>query len=347
MSRPENGSSQQQPIDNASEIIDRFGGIRPMSTKMDVPVTTIQGWKKRDVIPANRRAEIVRAATTHNIDLTDLLSNVANQSAEEKAGHSVPPVSETSAQPKNSESFEDTVRETIDNSSVQSDKQHREAVLAASLADRDTDEINESIMSQVSHMNAATFKRSAVFSAIFVVAAIVLSIVLLWPSQKNMRDAVRQNGDDIQGLQGEVADLRQDQSGFRNLIPLNFRDQFDDLQSQAKAVQTRVETLSAEAEQLSQTVLSPGLSLNDRVMRLEDQVSRMGGPAQLTDILQKIQGLQASVQGQELMSGSVSELNTLIGSLQGRMDNLDEALVQAKSEDGALGQTLGVFHLKI
>jgi hypothetical protein len=232
MSRPENGSNTQKPIDNASKIIERFGGIRPMSTKMDVPVTTIQGWKKRDVIPANRRSDIVQAAMHHNIDITDLLSNTANQNTgQDKVQYT----QATSApqNPQGPETFENKVREDIDTASPQNDKKHHEAVLAASLADRDTDEINESIMSQVNHMNAATFKRSALFSSIFVVAAIVLSTVLLWPSQKNMRDAVRQNGDDIQGLQGEVADLRQDQSGFRNLIPLNFRDQFDDLQSQA------------------------------------------------------------------------------------------------------------------
>jgi hypothetical protein len=48
-------------------IIDRFGGIRPMATKLAVPVTTVQGWKKRGIIPQIRHADILAAAVRENI----------------------------------------------------------------------------------------------------------------------------------------------------------------------------------------------------------------------------------------------------------------------------------------
>jgi len=48
-------------------IIDRFGGIRPMATKLAVPVTTVQGWKKRGIIPQVRHADILAAAIRENI----------------------------------------------------------------------------------------------------------------------------------------------------------------------------------------------------------------------------------------------------------------------------------------
>jgi hypothetical protein len=51
----------------AEGIIDRFGGIRPMATKLAVPVTTVQGWKKRGIIPQVRHADILAAATRENI----------------------------------------------------------------------------------------------------------------------------------------------------------------------------------------------------------------------------------------------------------------------------------------
>jgi hypothetical protein len=55
-------------------IIDRFGGIRPMATKLAVPVTTVQGWKKRGIIPQLRHADILAAAARENIaiDPTEL-----------------------------------------------------------------------------------------------------------------------------------------------------------------------------------------------------------------------------------------------------------------------------------
>ena len=44
-----------QNIDNATEIIERFGGIRPMAKKIGVAVTTIQGGKNG--IPFRQTAE--------------------------------------------------------------------------------------------------------------------------------------------------------------------------------------------------------------------------------------------------------------------------------------------------
>lgn len=77
-------TSDSGPLGDASLIIDRFGGIRPMSNKIGVPVTTIQGWKKRGMIPAARRAEVLDAAKENGIDLSDVLSGnlPANENAE-------------------------------------------------------------------------------------------------------------------------------------------------------------------------------------------------------------------------------------------------------------------------
>ena len=72
-----------EPIKNAEEIIKRFGGIRPMASKMDVPVTTVQGWKKRDAVPFSRKDELLAAATEHKVDLSDLLIGAPDVSNDE------------------------------------------------------------------------------------------------------------------------------------------------------------------------------------------------------------------------------------------------------------------------
>jgi len=54
-----------------SAVIDRFGGIRPMAAKLDVPVTTVQGWKKRGHVPINRHGDLKAAAERLGIELTD------------------------------------------------------------------------------------------------------------------------------------------------------------------------------------------------------------------------------------------------------------------------------------
>lgn len=52
-------------------IVERFGGIRPMAAKLSIPVTTVQGWKKRGHIPPSRRADLTAAAQQHGIPLSD------------------------------------------------------------------------------------------------------------------------------------------------------------------------------------------------------------------------------------------------------------------------------------
>jgi hypothetical protein len=72
-------SDQSATIGNAGEIINRFGGIRPMSSKTGIPVTTIQGWKQRNAIPSNRRYELIEAANKHGINLSDLLMDMVGE----------------------------------------------------------------------------------------------------------------------------------------------------------------------------------------------------------------------------------------------------------------------------
>ena len=66
---------------NAEALIEAFGGIRPMAHKLDVAVSTVQGWKMRNHIPDNRLEDIQRAAAENDIDLTA----VATLSVEEDA----------------------------------------------------------------------------------------------------------------------------------------------------------------------------------------------------------------------------------------------------------------------
>jgi hypothetical protein len=76
----------------AQPVIQRFGGIRPMAQKLGVPVSTVQGWKERGAIPANRREEVLGAAARHNIvwepgDLTSPTTPpILEASAEAAAG---------------------------------------------------------------------------------------------------------------------------------------------------------------------------------------------------------------------------------------------------------------------
>ncbi|MGF1624795.1 MAG: carph-isopro domain-containing protein [Alphaproteobacteria bacterium] len=60
-------SGETEPDVPAQPVIDAFGGIRPMAAKLGVPVSTVQGWKQRDTIPASRMPSIEAAAHRHAV----------------------------------------------------------------------------------------------------------------------------------------------------------------------------------------------------------------------------------------------------------------------------------------
>ena len=67
--RKDKSAANRKPSIPDNEIIDRFGGIRPMASKLGVAVTTVQGWKERGHIPEGRIAQIIQAAAEHGIDV--------------------------------------------------------------------------------------------------------------------------------------------------------------------------------------------------------------------------------------------------------------------------------------
>ncbi|KLN60744.1 hypothetical protein WH96_09655 [Kiloniella spongiae] len=51
------------------EIINAFGGLRPLASKLGIAVSTVQGWKERDSIPSARHEDILQAAAKSKITL--------------------------------------------------------------------------------------------------------------------------------------------------------------------------------------------------------------------------------------------------------------------------------------
>lgn len=84
-------ASQAAPAEHpVSEIIEAFGGLRPMAGKLKVAVSTVQGWKERDSIPTARHSEILEAAKTHNIALDPAVLAASDHVARDQGAKSAP-----------------------------------------------------------------------------------------------------------------------------------------------------------------------------------------------------------------------------------------------------------------
>ncbi|HYG86347.1 MAG TPA: mitofilin family membrane protein [Azospirillum sp.] len=78
-------------------IIERFGGIRPMAHKLDTPVTTVQGWKKRGAIPLSRHADLRAAAAKYEIALDEADLEAATPAEDRHATEGKPTETDTVA----------------------------------------------------------------------------------------------------------------------------------------------------------------------------------------------------------------------------------------------------------
>lgn len=329
-------------LKNASAIIERFGGIRPMAAKVGAPVTTVQGWKKRDVIPGARREDVLKAANENNIDLSDVM-------AEPGVASGAPISSVDKGAAEDGGAFSDHVTATSNNDenikiTVEPILRPQPKPLPSSLGPR-IDTTHEELMAAI-----AQGQKKAVRASVWTVIA--FSVLLggaatfaLWPSAQKID---RHEGQ-IAALEGKVGAMDQDvqaindSAGFiKDMVPADMRARMTELKTQADAIASDVKTVAKQAQDISKTVLATDAgSLSDRLSVLEAKLGEVDGGQAIRDLTARIRGLEVTVAGQAQLADSVSELTKIVDAIDGQVNQLDDRMAEARQTPGnALGETL-------
>lgn len=288
---------------NAGSIIALFGGIRPMATKMNVPVTTVQGWKKRNVIPGNRRADVLNAARAHQIDLSPV---IANQNQQQPAAN-----------------FSTTLKQ-----------QSAAAPLPPPAAPGISHEVmmNEIKKAQRDGERRA-IRKSVMASGALITVFVIFSALLITVGKQK----IKQQEDQIASLQAQVIDRSAD-PGVVETTVADLGRKFSDLRTRTEALQGTVADLKTKAENYIDLENS---SLMDRIMALENMLTQLtAANPDLSNVMARVQDMQQSMQGQQQMQATIDGLQSLVAGLQGRIDQMEPALAQEQQSDSALGQTL-------
>jgi hypothetical protein len=316
----------------AGEIIDRFGGIRPMANKMRVPVTTVQGWKKRGVIPGNRRAEIIRAASDYQVDLAGLLGAPGSAPVTAKpATASVP----------NSFSAEVRAASTADTIRPAPESVRPVTASPANAAPTSQAPVNQdALMSRISASHKSAVRKSVMISTIIMLGTAVIAILLLAPAQQRIEQRLGADDQRMDALEGRVSAV-EGRGKIGNLISDALSSKITELKEQATLIKQSLDSVTGTA----QAVLGPNAGdLSQRVSALESRIGMMGGAAGLNvsgfnSLLDKIKGLQQSADGQTQMDAALKQLQVMIND--GGATDVDQALEQAQAQpESALGQTL-------
>ena len=275
-------------IDNAEKIIERFGGIRPMAKKMNVAVTTVQGWKKRNAIPAARRSEVIKAANNNGIEITDLLVIDTDNITINKE--------------KNNDEFNNSDNKKID---IDNNTMTHAQIMTELNASRNKAVINSVLM------------------VLFIIGSIsVASYLLLAPKVTN----VINQGQDITILKEEIKDInqnvenvRKEQIALMELIP-------SDLQNNFNKMKQTTDDIKNQITDLNKIALNVGGNINkldnidmdklfSRLSLLEGQVqdiSSLTGSEGLAEITTRLQELKNIDGGDEILQTLMSEIEDTV-----------------------------------
>ncbi|MDH5722798.1 MAG: hypothetical protein OEY94_05710 [Alphaproteobacteria bacterium] len=369
--------SGNQPLENAEEIIERFGGIRPMASKIDVAVTTIQGWKKRGVIPANRKSNIISSAQENNIDLSGLIEGLAppanestsdveeaqviqfqEQESEEMADAETEvdsefefdrePEPEPEPEPLDLDSDLEGNEEEASYKEEDSKEDVKEEVVETAEEKPSYTELNLSSRSHTEDRNTENFaqlaieteKRAVTKSAVVTFAVVLGAIVMILMPKIEQVDHQDQR---ITSLEGEVNKVKEDQSSFKGLVPRDWSKQLDDLKKQVAQAGQAVAPAIKSAQKVSGDFIEGNTgAIQERVNELESYVSEMKKSTSVSGFMERISEMANNVMGQQVLDQSVLDLNSIYAAFGANNisgEQINAYLDQARSQSASLGQT--------
>jgi len=313
------GSKDDSVIPNAAAIIEKFGGIRPMAAKTGVPVTTVQGWKKRNVIPSNRRDDIARAAASHDIQLGALLGNPpVNQN----------PIPAFTPPPVANKPFSAVLNETTKTQTKAQETKHDNAVRSGMA----TDEILKSIKKS----ETRAVQKSSLVSILVITGITAFTGFMLWPAQHD----IAQNTSDIRDLRQAIADTAAQPQDTEEKPSF-----FEDLSAKIADIQAEMTGMKQQVETIAHTATAPDIGpLGLRIERLEREVQTLAQSPPISGVVDKLQSIGSSVPGQAQLKKTVTELSALIAAARANGQPVGDALAQvpdaASAPDSALAQTM-------
>ena len=357
---------KSQPMQNASDIIERFGGIRPMAAKIDTPVTTVQGWKKRNVIPAARRDQILTAAQDNDIDLGDIseTTTLAQSTPSSTKTNENTPKKKTATQSNTTQSNKKAVSKTGHNQKESSEKdskthtaekssidsathlQNDKADDALQTKSQDTHNfINETqhdkIMSEIDKNNQKAIISSIWLTVFLVLIGLALALFILWPLLKKEAENLNPNMvQKIEQLETKVDNVEERTSFMGNIIPDDLKERIDGLQEQTKNIQATVTNIGDISTQVLDKDAGP---LSNRLEILEEKVAMLSNSENFNALIDRVQELENTMSGQERLKETVAQLqNMVMGQNPNNLNTtLNNDLAEIRNQnEGPLGETL-------
>jgi hypothetical protein len=311
-----------------------------MATKLDVPVTTVQGWKKREAIPLARKKLISEAAQAHGVSLDDLLGGAS-------AVKPPTPPKETGTAPS---------RPAPDKAPVQSAPKASAATPAAAAQPRPVTQEAAAQQKAQAHIAASELQARSSQSLIngivggVSLAALAGVLGLLVLTGPKVKESKKQN-EKIAQLEQQLEEVSEKQSLLQKIVPSDLNKKIGEIKQQTAQVKQNMSDLAEQASVISKTVMgAEGGSIAQRLQSLEGEINRFAefsGSSDLAGFVGKLSSMQQSMEGQEQLQSAMSELWGAVNNLkadkstESEQGAVDEAIDEQRAESAALNSTFG------
>lgn len=362
--------ASNEPVQNAVKIIDKFGGIRPMSAKMGVAVTTIQGWKKRDAIPAARLDDVIKAAQENNINLSGLVDIPEHDESSKKGESQViqggMPHKDNMVEEEVADAVDDVVQEggssestvedhgtTMDDGTVESvtviqgndvekgagsskkqDEFSKKTALARPMSNKSYTEI------EVKPSKPMVSRGTAAIAAAILLLLTMVVVATFMPDFKS-DDRNQVQAERIVELEEKLAKLSEEQGRFKGLTPENWQDDLDSLKAQLQETRAGVARVAGQVKTASQEVINDP-RISERAEQLQNYIATVTTDNRAFSLLERFKEMEQDEEGEGFLNRSVLALSEVFSNAKGQSDaQINAALESARAQNEALQQTLG------
>lgn len=352
-------SEKQEQVIQASEIIERFGGIRPMAKKMGVAVTTIQGWKKRDAIPPTRVDAVKEAANANAVDLSGLLGQ-----SESAAEDTVIEVRETVTVSEDSVDLERVESVTTQphkdeepladfSADLKSSQERLEALVAEAQAANDEPvterttsfsdnidikpQVRSDLHKRLSELEKKAIRKSTWINFILIVFVLCgVGILLLFTQKEQKQDQVRIDSleSDLGSLKSDINAVKEQQSFLNTLIPKDLDHRIEQIQEQAVTAQQKVNEALAVAGGVSNDLLAGnGEKAVAEMEKMAGLISEVSEDFNVEGLLGQYASMGQSLEGQAVIDQAMAQISAVLAAAQGNEEITEEQALQVAAQN--------------
>lgn len=308
----------------AQPVIDAFGGLRPLANRLDLTASTVQGWKKRGMIPEARADAVLAAAREDGIDISALLTEGQTRMSSENGENKNRQI------PKSDNAKKESERRRV------TDRRQQKPRLDAQgniLADAYTGPDRRSGMDRRAYEDAKRKKiraekwkfmnRTVLMAAFFLISIIYGAGFLLAPEFFEMRKEAAKMEDYERRLHDYELKLKEYQQQQQKKSGSLGQMINSGISKVEHAVETAKTTANTVAGVAGQTLESGDIH---------------GGVQQLFGMLAMLQKLNSTEEGRQAVAQMMARLQGLMGMANGDQAALGQAVDKARQKDPTLNK---------